>query len=407
MILRLYPSRLCGSVSVPPSKSLLHRELICRRLAGQTTVLPPHPADDIRYTAAALEQLDVPAPTVQCGDSGSTLRFLLPLFMALGKTGAVFTGSSRLLRRPIPADLGLRPVPEGLALTRPLRSGTWTLSAAATSQVVSGLLMALPLLPEDSDIMLTDKTASRPYLDMTCRVLRRHGVTVTQTEGGYHIDGGQRFRPAPLLTAPDWSAAAFWLVLAHVQQQRHCSAEGNMLRVELHEEVQHEAIMNKTGMQHEIPPEVPLRGMQGDSVILSYLDHLPPCVDMTDTPDLLMPLALYAALQPGRTTRFTGCGFLRGKESDRPAAVAHVLNSLGAQVREEAESLTVTGVSELHGGCVDSFGDHRIAMLAGCAAMLCGSGSVTLTGGEQVAKSYPDFWKDMESLGGRMEVLEP
>ena len=267
--------------------------------------------------------------------------------------------------------------------------------------------MALPLLPGSSDIMLTDKPVSRPYLDMTCRVLRHHSIAVTRTDSGYHIDGGQTYRPAPLLTAPDWSAAAFWLVLARVQQQRRCFAEGYRLHVELHEEVQHEAIMNETGIQHEINREAPLRGMQGDSVILSYLDDLPPCVDMTDTPDLLMPLTLYAALQPGRTTRFTGCGFLRGKESDRPAAVAHVLHTLGAQVQEEADGLIVTGVSELHGGCVDSFGDHRIAMLAGCAAMLCGSGSVTLTGGGQVAKSYPDFWKDMEALGGRMEVLEP
>lgn len=209
MILRLHPSRLCGSVTVPPSKSLLHRELICRRLAGQTTPLPPRPADDIRYTAAALRLLDAPSPTVCCGDSGSTLRFLLPLFMALGRTDAVFTGSSRLLQRPIPAELGLRAAPAGLALTQPLRSGIWTLSAAATSQVVSGLLMALPLLPGSSDIMLTDKPVSRPYLDMTCHVLRHHGVTVTGTDGGWHIDGGQTYRPAPLLTAPDWSAAAF------------------------------------------------------------------------------------------------------------------------------------------------------------------------------------------------------
>ena len=169
MILRLSPSRLRGCVTVPPSKSLLHRELICRRLAGQTTPLPPDAADDVRFTAAALSLLDAPRPTVYCGDSGSTLRFLLPLFMALGRTGAVFTGSPRLLCRPIPADLGLRTTEAGLILTRPLRSGTWTLSAAATSQVVSGLLMALPLLPEESGIMLTDKPVSRPYRDMTHR----------------------------------------------------------------------------------------------------------------------------------------------------------------------------------------------------------------------------------------------
>ncbi len=409
MILRLHPSRLCGSVTVPPSKSLLHRELICRRLAGQTTPLPPRPADDIRYTAAALRLLDTPSPTVCCGDSGSTLRFLLPLFMALGRTDAVFTGSPRLLQRPIPAELGLRAAPSGLALTQPLRSGTWTLSAAATSQVVSGLLMALPLLPGSSDIMLTDKPVSRPYLDMTCHVLRHHGVTVTGTDGGWHIYGGQTYRPAPLLTAPDWSAAAFWLVLSHVQQQRDPAAKGELLRVAFPDtekpEIDRKKIGNKSEI-FEIHGNKLLRNLHGDSIILSYLDDLPPCVDMTDTPDLLMPLALYAALQPGRTTRFTGCGFLRGKESDRPAAVAHVLHALGTQVLEEPESLVITGVSGLHGGCVDSFGDHRIAMMAGCAAMLC-DGSVTLTGGEQVSKSYPDFWKDMEALGGRMEVLEP
>ena len=390
MILRLYPSRLSGTVSVPPSKSLLHRELICRRLAGQTTALPPHPADDIRYTAAALAQLDIPAPTVYCGDSGSTLRFLLPLFMALGKLDAVFTGSPRLLQRPIPADLGLCPTAAGLTLTRPLRSGTWTLSAAATSQVVSGLLMALPLLPESSDIMLTEKPVSRPYLDMTCRVLRHHGVAVAETPGGYHIDGGQTYRPAPLLAAPVYVNA---LNIIHYMHDKYCYES---LEMALHD-TQAEDTPLSCGAS---------LGWQGDSIIEEYLRDVPQTVDLTDTPDLLMPLALYAALQPGRTTLFTGCGFLRGKESDRPHAVAQVLHTLGAQVQEESDSLVITGVSGLHGGCVDSFGDHRIAMLAGCAAMLA-DGPVTLTGGEQVAKSYPDFWKDMAALGGRTEVLEP
>lgn len=421
MILRLLPACLRGSVTVPPSKSLLHRELICRRLAGQTTPLPPDAADDVRQTAAALALLDTPHPTVYCGDSGSTLRFLLPLFMAMGRTDAVFTGSPRLLRRPIPAELGLRATPADLTLTRPLRSGTWTLSAAATSQVVSGLLMALPLLPEPSDIMLTDRPVSRPYLDMTCRVLRHHGVAVTPTLAGYHIDGGQTYRPAPLLTAPDWSAAAFWLVLSRVQQMRRSGAEEIVIlspaptvscadkcpSTMVHDEAKQEEKPEKTGTIRKLTGSKILPDFQGDSRIISYLDDFPSTIDLSDTPDLLMPLALYAALLAGRTTRFTGCGFLRGKESDRPAAVAQVLNALGAQVVEEPESLVITGVSDLHGGCVDSFGDHRIAMLAGCAAMLLTDGSVTLTGAEQVTKSYPDFWKELAAIGGRMEVLTP
>ena len=256
--------------------------------------------------------------------------------------------------------------------------------------------MALPLLPEASDIMLTGKPVSRPYLDMTCRVLHHHGIAVAETLSGYHIDGGQTYRPAPLLTAPDWSAAAYWLVLARVQQQRASGGTRDDLRVALHA-AQAEDTPLSCGTSS---------GWQGDSIIEEYLRDVPQTVDLTDTPDLLMPLALYAALQPGRATRFTGCGFLRGKESDRPHAVAQVLHTLGAQVQEAADSLVITGVPGLHDGCVDSFGDHRIAMLAGCAAMLA-DGPVTLTGGEQVAKSYPDFWKDMAALGGRTEVLEP
>ena len=119
MKLLLTPSSLRGTVTVPPSKSLLHRELICRFLAGQVTELPPHAAQDVLATYRGLACLTAPAPLVDCGDSGSTLRFLLPLFMALGRTDAVFTGSDRLLSRPIPGDLGLRRTEQGLALTGP------------------------------------------------------------------------------------------------------------------------------------------------------------------------------------------------------------------------------------------------------------------------------------------------
>ena len=155
MKLLLTPSSLRGTVTVPPSKSLLHRELICRFLAGQVTELPPHAAQDVLATYRGLACLTAPAPLVDCGDSGSTLRFLLPLFMALGRTDAVFTGSDRLLSRPIPGDLGLRRTEQGLALTRPLTAGHWSLPGDETSQLISGMLLALPLLPGDSDITVT------------------------------------------------------------------------------------------------------------------------------------------------------------------------------------------------------------------------------------------------------------
>lgn len=380
MKLLLTPSSLRGTVAVPPSKSLLHRELICRFLAGQVTELPPHAAQDVLATYRGLGCLTAPAPLVDCGDSGSTLRFLLPLFMALGRTDAVFTGTDRLFSRPIPGDLGLRRTERGLAMTHQLTAGCWSLPGDETSQLISGMLLALPLLPGDSDVLVTGRAVSRPYVQMTLAVIARHGVTVEKIPGGWHLPGGQIYRPAPLLDEPDWSAAAYWLVLRALLPRQRREA----LRIPL------------------APPPY----LQGDAAILRYLDKLPEQIDISDTPDLLPPLALYAALRPGRDTHFVRAAFLRQKESDRLASVSAVLNTLGASVEEQPDGLLIHGVSALHGGDVSACDDHRIALLAGCAAMVA-DGPVTLSGAETVAKSYPAFWRELAALGGNWEVLEP
>ena len=214
---------------------------------------------------------------------------------------------------------------------------------------------------------------------MTLAVLARHGVTVEKITDGWHIPGGQFCRPAPLLDEPDWSAAAYWLVLRALLPRQRREA----LRIPL------------------APPPY----LQGDAAILRYLDKLPEQIDISDTPDLLPPLALYAALRPGRDTRFTHAAFLRRKESDRLTAVSAVLNTLGASAEVQPDGLVIHGVSALHGGDVSACGDHRIALLAGCAAMVA-DGPVTLSGAETVAKSYPTFWRELAALGGNWEVLE-
>ena len=241
------------------------------------------------------------------------------------------------------------------------------------------MLLALPLLPGDSDITVTGEAVSRPYVQMTLAVLARHGVTVEKITDGWHIPGGQFCRPAPLLDEPDWSAAAYWLVLRALLPRQRREA----LRIPL------------------APPPY----LQGDAAILRYLDKLPEQIDISDTPDLLPPLALYAALRPGRDTRFTHAAFLRQKESDRLTAVSAVLNALGASAEVQPDGLVIHGVSALHGGDVSACGDHRIALLAGCAAMVA-DGPVTLSGAETVAKSYPAFWRELAALGGNWEVLE-
>ena len=373
MKLLLTPSSLQGTVTVPPSKSLLHRELICRFLAGQVTELPPHAAQDVLATYRGLACLTAPAPLVDCGDSGSTLRFLLPLFMALGRTDAVFTGSDRLLSRPIPGDLGLRRTEQGLALTRPLTAGHWSLPGDETSQLISGMLLALPLLPGDSDITVTGEAVSRPYVQMTLAVLARHGITVEKITDGWHIPGGQFCRPAPLLDEPDWSAAAYWLVLAALGQG-----------------------ITVTGLRQD--------SRQGDRRALTLCRELPQQVSLRENPDLLPPLALLAALRPDKEMRFTDAARLRHKESDRLAATAALLTALGGRAQETADGLAVRGVACLQGGEVQSAGDHRLAMLAACAAPFCRE-PVVLRGADCTAKSYPAFWRDYAQLGGKVERL--
>ena len=372
----LYPSHLRGTVKVPVSKSLLHRHLILSSLAGDEAVCDVE-SDDIFCTVQALKALQAGAPEIDCGMSGSTLRFLLPLAMAQGKTGTIFTGDRRLLERPVNAPLPMERVPQGWRVTGKLLPGTYYLTADETSQMVSGLLMALPLLEKMSKIMLTTNRVSQPYIDMTIAVMERHGVVVKKTETGYEIPAPQTYQKAEISQEGDWSAAAWYAVMNALQ--------GGGVTVE----------------------NALLPSLQGDSQIVNYVNLNSGEIDVSQTPDLLPPLALWAALQPNRRTCFTHAGFLRGKESDRLHNAAVILNALGGRVTEEADGLTVYGVAGLRGGVtVDSCRDHRMVMLAAFAAALCQQ-PVTLTGAEFAEKSYRAFWRDYIALGGRMEVAEP
>ena len=373
MTRRLYPARLTGRVTAPPSKSAWHRALICRFLAGQS--LPEQVSgDDVKHTLVGLRALQSGAPVVDCGDSGATLRFLLPLAMALGRRDTLFTGGPRLLERPLSAPYPVERTERGYRTAAPLMPGRYALRGDETSQTVSGLLMALPLLDAPSQLVLTTPLVSRPYVDMTLDALRRHGVTAEETADGWHIPAPQTFRADDGPIGGDWSAAGWWLTVNALQ--------GGGITVE--------------GLSS--------RSRQSDRAIVDYLQRLPETVDVSQTPDLLPTLALLAAMTP-QTTRFTGGAFLRRKESDRLHTAAAVLSALGAEVREQPDGLTVTGGRPLRGGVtVDAFGDHRIAMLCACGALFCAQ-PVTLRGGDCVSKSYEDFWRDYAALGGKVEEL--
>ena len=362
-----YPSRLSGTVTLPESKSLWQRELIAAALSGRSLV-PNAPCDDVVTMAGALQALQENAPYIHCRQSGATLRFLLPLAAALGQTEAEFLCDKQLLRRPLPLPFPVERTERGFRLRETLRGGTYAVDGSATSQVVSGLLMALPLLNGDSSIMLTNDIVSQGYIDMTLTVLRRHGITVEEIPGGWHVPGRQTYQAAPPLIEGDWSAGC-WYALFCPQVTMANAA---------------------------------LPSCQPDSAVPCYVNYLPDVVDISATPDLLPPLALYAALQPGKVTRFTHGAFLRGKESDRLHAVTMALNALGGKALEMADGLTVTGVETLWGGTVESHGDHRIALLGAFASLFCRF-PVSVDNISCIAKSYPQFLLDFRNLGGKVE----
>lgn len=429
MDVRITPHQLSGTVVAPPSKSEAHRVLIEAALAERPgRILCPGTNDDIEATARCLEALGaqiqrdgdelIVAPlspeeaagaqvVLDCGESGSTLRFLLPVAAALG-TNARFVGAGRLLRRPlgplvealVSHGCQVDATADAITVTGQLEPGQFVLPGNVSSQYVSGLLFASQLLGEPSRVAVRAPVSSKGYLDLTVRALRRFEVPVLITRAKQGDDVYRCFdvpgqRPVAQAGAVDvegdWSAAAFWLC---------AGALGSDVTV--------------GGLDLSSP--------QGDRQILGALallgcrvtrtsdtasaapDHLAGRpLDVDAIPDLVPPLAAVLALCPGRG-RIVGASRLRLKESDRLATVAAALQALGAQVREEGDDLDFQGLSELAEGVVDAAGDHRIAMLGAIAATRA-RGPVVVRGAHCVAKSYPAFWDHYRSLGGQIEEV--
>ena len=394
------PSPLSGAVRVPASKSAAHRLLIGAALAdGPTRVAIGGTNRDIEATAACLRALgadiaaadgalsvspiaDIPAEAVlDCGESGSTLRFLLPVVAALGAK-ARFIGRGRLPQRPnAPLVSALRAhgaVIDGdllpMTVSGPLAGGRWSLPGDVSSQYVTGLLFALPLLQGDSEIQLTTPLASAAYVDMTLQALSQFGIAVEATEVGWRVPGGQRYRsPGGAAVEGDWSAAAFWLA---------ANALGARIDVE--------------GLNPD--------SVQGDRAVTSLLGRT--AIDATHVPDLVPALAVAAANQPTRTV-ITGAARLRLKESDRLRSVADMLGALGHGATVTPDGLIIDG--GIPEPCpapirtVDGANDHRIVMAAAVAAAHADR-PVRVTGAQAVEKSYPDFFRDFEALGGIAHV---
>ncbi len=429
MNVTINPRRLAGTVKAPASKSEAHRLLICAALAPDVTDIDcDTTSQDIDATADCLRALGaqvtrtrlgfrvVPVPRkaeggyepahgalLDCGESGSTLRFMLPVTAALG-CDASLTGHGRLPERPLSplyeelvahgSDLGEKGVMP-LRVGGRLASGTFTIAGNVSSQYVSGLLMAAPLLQTTTEVLVTEPVESLPYIDLTIAALKSFGVDVLRGKATT-ADGpalSLTVAPKPGYASPghvtvggDWSNAAFWLCAA---------ALGNPVTL--------------TGVDPE--------SVQGDRAVLGALALLGARVsrrpnevsvtpdephgthlDVRSCPDLVPPLAAAAACSAGTTT-ITGAARLRIKESDRLETVCACVNALGGTCRTTDDGLVIEGTDHLSGGTVDAANDHRIAMMAAVLATRC-DGPVTIRGAQCVAKSYPAFFEDYASLGG-------
>lgn len=403
---------LHGKVGSIPSKSVAHRALICAALAdGTTDIRLPRSNEDIDVTASCLRAMGVeisengaslsvaPITTatdyaeLNCGESGSTLRFLLPVAAAI-LPKVSFLGTGRLPERPIGglsdamknngAEFSGNRIP--FTVSGGLRAGTYEIAGDVSSQYISGLLMALPLLEGDSRIVLTSPLCSEPYVMITLDMLAKFGIQIERKDNEFLVHGRQVFRsPKTVNVDGDWSAAAFFLVGGAiggdvtVNDVQMNSAQGDKAIVE---------ILRSFGADvavHENSVRVKVSSLKACSI------------DVSQIPDLLPILTVLASFAEGTTVLYNAAN-LRHKESDRLASSATMINSLGGTAVEYADRLEIIGTL-LTGGTVDSFGDHRIAMSAAIAASMCRE-QTTIIGAEAVKKSYPEFFKDFLALGG-------
>ena len=408
MDLQITPKKLSGAVTPPPSKSQAHRLLIAAALAeGTSTLHNIARSQDIEATLRCVTALGGSwtetspgtltvtgiggrrfsggeLPRLDCGESGSTLRFFIPIALAVAG-GGIFTGHGRLMERPQGPYFQLfdkkgifYEQKDGVLTVRgALTPGEYVLPGNVSSQFFTGLLFALPLLDGVSAVVSSTEIESQAYITMTLEAMRQAGVPVAERPGLRSFEVlHAAYHPFAATVEADWSQAAFWYAANFLDS-----------RVEI----------------RDLNPD----SGQGDKVVSElYWQLARPGdaeIDVSGCPDLLPPLAVMAAVRSG-TTRFVNAARLRIKESDRLSTITAALTALGAEVHEEPDRLTIVGKPSLPGGTVDCANDHRIAMMAAIAATGC-TGPVTVLGAECVQKSYPDFWEVYNTLGGDIHVL--
>jgi len=413
----IMPATLTGNVCIPASKSVCHRAVICAGLAeGTSKISGILLSDDIIATMHAMEALgaiirqeedsliitgtDCTKPVnhmIACNESGSTLRFLIPL--SLNGQTMTFSGMGQLVERPLHDYFNIlneQQIPyqtiDGhlpLSVTGALKPGKFHLRGDVSSQFVSGLLFALPRLAADSSIIITTEMESKGYIDLTLAMLAHFGIKIINHDyQEFIVPGNQKYQSTDYHVEGDYSQVAFWLAAGTIGSPISStglnpqSLQGDKVIVDLIKEMGGK--LTQTDNSIESSPSI-TKGI---------------VIDASQCPDLVPILTVLAAVSDG-TTQIIRAGRLRIKECDRLTAITQELNKLGADVEEHEDSLTIHGRPFLAGGVVDSWHDHRIAMALAIASIACQQ-PVTIKHSECVSKSYPDFWRDFQLLGGKI-----
>lgn len=412
---KIAPSRVKGSIRIIPSKSVSHRALICAALAkGESTLTNIAFSEDIAATANALRDMGLceyelngdvcrvcgglhreGKREIDCGESGSTLRFLVPL--ALDGRERTFVGRGRLMQRPqgaydrifIRNNIRSKKTENAITICGKLSGGEYGMPGNISSQFVSGMLYALPLLMDDSGIHITTEIESKPYIDLTRSIQKKFGVRSAWRGNVIDISGRQGYRPHDLAIEGDYSHAAFFAAAA--------ALSGEVILQGLAEESE-QGDKEILGILQCMGAEVEHRE-EGIFVRKNMLKPIE--IDVSQIPDLVPVLAVLGCGVQGRM-RIYNAGRLRFKESDRLHAITTELEKLGADIVEYEDSVIINGTGVLRGGEVDSHADHRIAMALAVASCIAQE-DIVIHGAMAVRKSAPHFYEEFSSIGGNVE----